>query len=68
MKLISGVLLLSCLLLSGCNSQRNLAYLNARNGKQLVVNAPLNARQLDNTYVLSNVGKISAPDLTPPVS
>lgn len=53
--------------LSACGSDKKVDYLDAHNGKLLVVSSPLTGKQLDKGYVLPNVGKVSPPELAPPV-
>ncbi len=67
MKVVNCFFLMGVLLLSACNAERNLEYVNARNGKILVVNTPLHSKQLDKGFIISSVGKQSAPSLEPPV-
>tara|TARA_B110000879_G_C11008424_1_gene445994 strand:+ start:664 stop:873 length:210 start_codon:yes stop_codon:yes gene_type:complete len=66
MKLVRCIGLALLVILVGCSSERNLSYLNSHNGKNLVINAPLSAQQLDKGFVLSSVGKIAPQGITPP--
>jgi hypothetical protein len=61
-----NVIILS-LLVMGCSTNRNLDYLKSKNGPKLVVNTPLNKRQIDESFTLANVGDIKAKSIKPPV-
>lgn len=69
MKLVKQLsVVLSLLLIVGCSAKQNQDYLNSKNGKMLVIKAPLSAKQIDNTYDLPKVGKIAPQNIEPPVN